>query len=166
MVLGQWFLWGVREHGTESGKAIPFKLGPLYRTKKYGIESIYDAFRRTISADYHYTGQSGLGLQPPIRGVISTDPGDSRSWLGNDYSACYGRKLAITRGNCIGLVSEAAQVGDEIFVLAGGQVLYTLRCKGDYYTYMGDCYLHGFKDGEALQRLESGTGKLEKVRIR
>jgi hypothetical protein len=94
-----------------------------------------------------------------------SDPGDSQPYTGNDYTSCYGRKLAITHGNCMGLVSAAARVGDEIFVLAGGQVLHTLRRKGDCYTYLGDCYLHGFMDGEALQRLENGTAKLERVRV-
>jgi hypothetical protein len=94
-----------------------------------------------------------------------SDPGYIQDFTGNDYTSCQSRKLAITHGNCVGLVSAAARVGDEIFVLAGGQVLHTLRRKEDCYTYLGDCYLHGFMDGEALQRLEDGTAKLEKVRI-
>lgn len=147
-------------------KVIPFHLGPIYRTRRYGIESIYDAFRRTVSADIQYHGYTvRTGLNNPTRGAIMSDPGDSQLFTGNDYTTCYGRKLAITHGRSMGLVSAAAQVGDEIFVLAGGQVLHTLRPKGDCYTYLGDCYLHGFMDGEALQRLENGRAKLERVRI-
>ena len=65
----------------------------------------------------------------------------------------------------MGLVSAAAKVGDEVFLLAGGQVLHTLRRKGERYTYLGDCYLHGFMDGEGLLRLEDGTAVVERVRI-
>ena len=147
-------------------KAIPFHLGPLYQTQRYGIESIYDAFRRTVSADLQYHGHNTLqGLCDPTRGIIMSDPGDLMLYTGNDYTSCYGRKLAVTQGNCMGLVSAAARVGDEIFVLAGGQVLHTLRRNGDGYRYLGDCYLHGFMDGKALQRLEDGTAELERSRI-
>jgi hypothetical protein len=147
-------------------KVIPFHLGPIYRSRRYGVESIYDAFRRTVSADIQYHGYiPGIGLNMLTRGVIMSDPGDSQLFTGNDYTCCCGRKLAITHGRSMGLVSAAARVGDEIFVLAGGQVLHTLRPKGDHYTYLGDCYLHGFMDGEALQRLENGRAKLERVRI-
>ncbi|PMD47156.1 hypothetical protein L207DRAFT_506181 [Hyaloscypha variabilis F] len=95
-------------------------------------------------------------------------PEKAQMWIGNDYTSCLGRKLAITQGNCMGLVSKAARVGDEIFVLAGGQVLHTLRRKGERYKYLGDCYLHGFMDGESLNRLgdgSDGTVRLERVRI-
>ncbi|KAH6673508.1 heterokaryon incompatibility protein-domain-containing protein [Halenospora varia] len=147
-------------------KSIPFYLGPLYRTAKYGLESIYDAFRRTVCADLYYNGNGDMGMLPLTRGATMVDSGDDQVWLGNDYTSSFGRKLAVTRGNFMGLVSAEAQVGDEIFVLAGGQVLHTLRRQGDYYTYLGDCYLHGLMDGEALERLEKGTAKLETVHVR
>ncbi|KAN0104285.1 Heterokaryon incompatibility protein (HET) domain containing protein [Hyaloscypha variabilis] len=151
-------------------KVIPFHLGPIYRTQRYGIESIYDAFRRTVAADLQYHGYNAQGLRDPTRGVIMRDlaPEKAQMWIGNDYTSCLGRKLAITQGNCMGLVSKAARVGDEIFVLAGGQVLHTLRRKGERYKYLGDCYLHGFMDGESLNRLgdgSDGTVRLERVRI-
>jgi hypothetical protein len=97
-------------------KVIPFHLGPIYKTQRYGIESIYDAFRRTVSADLQYHGGDSLqGLRDPTRGVTMSDPGGSHESTGNDYTSCHGRKLAITDGNCMGLVSAAARVGDEIF---------------------------------------------------
>jgi hypothetical protein len=65
----------------------------------------------------------------------------------------------------MGLVPRTARVGDEIFVLAGGQVLHVLRPVGECFQYIGESYVHGLMDGEALQRLDDGTTKVETVRI-
>lgn len=64
------------------------------------------------------------------------------------------RKLCRTRRNFVGLVPCAALAGDQVFAFLGGQVLYVLRARGDYgrtYEFIGECYLHGLMDGEALQ---------------
>lgn len=61
--------------------------------------------------------------------------------------ACNGRSLATTAGKLIGLVPRLAQVDDEIFVLAGGQVLYVLRPVGECFQCIGESYIHGLMDG-------------------
>ena len=58
------------------------------------------------------------------------------------------------------MVPRSAQVDDEIFVLAGGQVLYVLRPVGECFQYIGESYIHGLMDGEALQKLEDGTAEV------
>lgn len=70
-----------------------------------------------------------------------------------------GRRFAVTQNGYIGLIPSYADVGDEIWVLVGGQVLYVLRDKGRWDTrswgriheFLGESYLHGFMDGEAGQ---------------
>jgi hypothetical protein len=49
-----------------------------------------------------------------------------------------------------------AQEGDEIWVLFGGNVPFILRPipGSSEYTLVGDCYLHGIMDGEAVADLE------------
>jgi hypothetical protein len=66
----------------------------------------------------------------------------------------------------MGLVSESAEPNDKIYVLAGGQVLYVLRQEGDCFRFMGECYIHGLMDGEALEKLKSGTAQVYTVRIK
>jgi len=62
----------------------------------------------------------------------------------------------------IGLVPEEAAEGDLICILNGGTVPYVLRRspseKDDapYYQFMGECYVHGIMDAEALPELETG----------
>jgi hypothetical protein len=79
--------------------------------------------------------------------------------------ACNGRSLATTAGKLIGLVPRLTQVDDEIFVLVGGQVLYVLRPVGECFQCIGESYIHGLMDGEALRKLEDGTAEVDTIRI-
>ncbi|OAQ59630.1 hypothetical protein VFPPC_03846 [Pochonia chlamydosporia 170] len=63
------------------------------------------------------------------------------------------RKLRRTSKNTIALVPCPAPTGDEIFALLGSQVLYVLRRRGNRgrrYEFIGECYVHGMMDGEAV----------------
>jgi hypothetical protein len=63
------------------------------------------------------------------------------------------------------LVSHQADVNDAIFMLFGGSVLYVLKPQGDDYVFIGECYVHGLMDGEALKFLEDGRAQVQEVRI-
>jgi len=67
------------------------------------------------------------------------------------------RCFAVTQAGYIGLVPSYAEVGDQIWILVGGQVLYVLRDTGRkhiqsekvIHEFLGEAYLHGLMDGEA-----------------
>ena len=63
-----------------------------------------------------------------------------------------GRRLAITRNFYIGFLPAQAKSGDAIAFLLGGEVPVILRRDPEdgKYTFVGECYMHGFMDGEAL----------------
>jgi hypothetical protein len=74
-----------------------------------------------------------------------------------------------TENGLIGLIPKLARVDDEIFVLAGGDVLHVLRlagaqCPGKYQC-VGERYPHGIMDGAALERLEKGIASVTKVEL-
>ena len=54
------------------------------------------------------------------------------------------------------LVSHQVEVGDIIYCLFGGSVLYVLRPKGDNFWFICEAYMHGLMDGEAMEMLASG----------
>lgn len=61
------------------------------------------------------------------------------------------RRLIITRKGYIGAVPQETQPGDVICILFGCSVPVVMRKIGDEeYSFIGECYLCGFMDGEAI----------------
>lgn len=62
------------------------------------------------------------------------------------------RRFCATGGGRLGQVTRGAQVGDLICVFYGGSVPYVIRPVDDgSFTFVGDCYIHGLMDGEAIE---------------
>ena len=65
-----------------------------------------------------------------------------------------GRRFVVTNRGYIGLAPPAAEAGDSIIVLFGGELTYCIRPskeEPDCHMYVGEAYLHGFMDGEACE---------------
>jgi hypothetical protein len=79
--------------------------------------------------------------------------------------AIAGRSICRTRNGYLGLVHEASQIGDHVYAFLGCQVLYTLRRSGlrHGFEYIGECYLHGLMDGEAMRFLRDRSKQVENV---
>ena len=55
----------------------------------------------------------------------------------------------------MGLGPATADVGDQIWALAGGQFLYVVRRVGDgCYNFIGECYVHGMMTCNASELME------------
>jgi hypothetical protein len=62
------------------------------------------------------------------------------------------RNMCVTTRGYLGRVPRGSEVGDKICILFGGSVPFVLRDAGDgYFTFIGECYIHGIMDGEALK---------------
>ncbi|KAF7186782.1 hypothetical protein HII31_11879 [Pseudocercospora fuligena] len=75
---------------------------------------------------------------------------DSVTILATIKERCQGRKLCITSNGAFGLVPSYAEPGDQIAVVLGCNNAIVLRDKGPDYELVGDAWLDGFMDGEAL----------------
>jgi hypothetical protein len=72
------------------------------------------------------------------------------------------RRLATTSKGYMGLVPYQAQEGDIIYALYGGSMLYVLRTRGEKFLLIGECYVHGLMDGEAIELFnKDGNSKRE-----
>jgi hypothetical protein len=65
------------------------------------------------------------------------------------------RRLFITSKNFVGLGPAHMESGDHIFLLQGGRTPFVLRLQEEplnpvLYTLIGDCYIYGMMDGEAV----------------
>jgi Heterokaryon incompatibility protein (HET) len=86
-------------------------------------------------------------------------------------SATTSRRFFITDNEFMGLGPKTMRAGDEVFVLAGGTTPFLLRPVGkrniprvdgakECFELVGDCYVHGIMDGEAMPKTDGELPKL------
>jgi hypothetical protein len=66
------------------------------------------------------------------------------------HPATFRRRLIVTQKQYLGLTSEHVQAGDIIAILVGGQLPFVLRKVHSHYILIGEAYVHGIMDGEAV----------------
>ena len=136
-------------------------------------ETILEAFSRTVVADVAKEGplrERGYGIDWRFwRSVKSyTQPPASsprRVEWGSLLFATIGRSLVFSDNGYMCLAPGETQPGDQICVLLGGHVFYILRPAGDSWSFVGECYVHGLMDGEAMSLLENRTFELQEFMI-
>ena len=81
------------------------------------------------------------------------------------HNTCKNRALFITKLGYIGLGPWNAEVGDSVCVLYGGATPFLLRkaVDSDTFTLVGECYVYGIMNGEALQTDKEMGGILERT---
>lgn len=78
------------------------------------------------------------------------------------------RNLGFSEKRFLLMIPNNAVVGDVIWALAGGQVLYILRSteqENGQYRYIGECYAHGLMDGDILRRIHLGEAQLSDITL-
>jgi hypothetical protein len=70
------------------------------------------------------------------------------------HPATFRRRLIITRKRHLGLAAEHVKPGDMVTILMGGQLPMILRKVNDHYLFIGEAYIHGIMDGEAMAQNE------------
>jgi hypothetical protein len=154
--------WNLASGGLKAERLwIPKDPGKPYFTGETSME----AFNHTIVADigrkYYQTESEVLSRGFAIDwDIIEQDRDDmtarerqKQSWMLIDMKATtFGRRLFETSRGFMGLGPPGAQVGDQVCLLLGGQVLYVLRDREDgYREFIGECYVHGMMDGQACE---------------
>ncbi|KAI9730858.1 MAG: hypothetical protein M1834_005576 [Cirrosporium novae-zelandiae] len=84
-----------------------------------------------------------IALQPHIEGF--TKFAESLALTSLD------RRFFATLGGYMGIGSSRMQPGDLICVFLGGCVPWVIRKEGKEYALIGECYVDGFMDGEAME---------------
>ena len=142
--------------------------------------------RRTVPAILHALPRISLlslatySLRRPIRNLaarftdrimhLTTEAQITKEAMGrslpfeNAMSSSMGRDFCITERGYLGMVAAPMRVGDRICIFEGCRMPFVLRpAKGDRgYVLLGDCYVHGLMDGEAIELpgLDSGDIKI------
>ncbi|KAF4456837.1 heterokaryon incompatibility (het-6OR allele) [Fusarium albosuccineum] len=113
-----------------------------------------EAAWRTLLADVWFTANSKTGRIDP-----SVDAGEVAKTMyplgGTSEMYSRRRKGFTTTAGRLGVGSADAQVGDVVCVFLGGKMPFILRRadtggKGVFYRFVGEAYVHGIMDGQAL----------------
>jgi len=148
----------------ESGLEIERSWRPDEGDRPYTCkESLLQAFNRTLLADIGRKCIHSHQLQRNCAvewSLIDSAPSEltlvdqkrRMRMLIDVKHTTFGRRLFQTDGGLIGLGAADTTVGDRVCVLFGGQVLYLLRPKSSdvEHEFIGECYVHGMMDGEAV----------------
>ena len=138
-------------------------------------ESMEEAYLRTIVADFHTLPSEGTELRrrgfamvwPETVSNASETQSEKVGFALNELMrTCHKRRFAYTKRGWMGIVPVGTQIGDSVAVLLGGQMLYVLHSNGagkDRFRLVGEAYLHGMMDGEAMEMVNSGERAIEKI---
>ncbi|KAH6644634.1 heterokaryon incompatibility protein-domain-containing protein [Boeremia exigua] len=84
------------------------------------------------------------------RTTYQTSDYQLRSVTDSIASVSKGRTFCITEKGLMGWIPKNCLPGDCVAVMTGGRVPIILRPHDGYYTVLGDAYIHGIMDGEAI----------------
>ncbi|KAI4253558.1 MAG: hypothetical protein LQ352_003619 [Teloschistes flavicans] len=117
-----------------------------------------EAFRTTILADMNIVNKSrghmaDLHLMNARNDRLTPDQHKRKNWMKVALKCASGvRRLCWTEAGRMGLVAFPARVGDLLYILCGGQMVYTLRPNGEgIFEFIGDAYIHGVMDGQSFE---------------
>ena len=61
------------------------------------------------------------------------------------------RKFLITKKGTIELRLRSMRPSDLVCILSGGRVLFVVRAEGSYFRLVGEAYVHGLMEGQAVK---------------
>lgn len=163
-----------RRRGREIGLRWDAALSHTYFTG----ESFGDVMQRTsvldiVYDDYGRPSERGGKVDYAFLGRPRVDlgPAEYRHQMNMRNAKIQASKLrrrGLSQNLYIMMVPRTAEIGDEVWALAGGNTLYVLRLlDGETmsYTYVGECYAHGLMDGEIMRKIESGASRMETISL-
>lgn len=123
------------------------------------------AFSRLVNqnAEFCIAGRKLRSFFPSDRPVID-NPKIARNPMERMFRYLRTRRLITTSTGFLGTAPRASQKADCIFLIPGCNVPLVLRpCGGQQYKVVGGCYLHGFMEGEAVDKLSSAEFPVEEI---
>jgi hypothetical protein len=129
----------------------------MWRLRICDLESLDYGVRSRVPSSQHYeswTYSESMVAQPFCNGggfaVGRKLFYEQKRYAGlASYSTDF--SFTVTENGYAGWIPKRSKVGDRVCVLAGGQVPFILRELPDgLYQLIGECYIHGIMDGEAL----------------
>lgn len=105
------------------------------------------------------------GTAPRVRDSFRKFKTKYKEYRERIHHTCKNRALFVTKLGYIGLGPWNAEVGDSVCVLYGGATPFLLRkaIDSDTFTLVGECYVYGIMNGEALGADKETLGILKRT---
>ena len=87
---------------------------------------------------------------------LGTD-GDPDQYASAMREMCAIRRFFVTRDGRLGIGPSGLRSGDVVTILFGSGVPMILRKRAGRWLLVGDCYIHGLIEGQAIDRVETGA---------
>ena len=101
-------------------------------------------------AAYLVRAEGGSDVVAPEIRELAQD-GDAFTWSHEATLVTRYRKFAVTRGGYFVMGPDGMEEGDAVVVLYGGRTPFVMREVEGGWVLLGECYVHGLMDGEALR---------------
>ncbi|EJT76719.1 hypothetical protein GGTG_06635 [Gaeumannomyces tritici R3-111a-1] len=117
------------------------------------------------AAAYLTTVVDRAAISPELRSLA--DQGDAQKWGRAATGASSERKFARTTKGYYVMGPGVMEKGDVVCVLFGGKMPFCLRplLGSQHYLLVGECYIHGLMNGEAVDMLDRGKAREEVFRV-
>jgi Heterokaryon incompatibility protein (HET) len=125
-----------------------------------GTISGEEAFLRTLVADCYRIGVDvGVRLQRDMSDALLNSMKEiffgkgervSRIGINGLHPAVLQRRLILTKTGYLGVTSNHVEPGDLVTILEGGELPFVLRKITNHFVLIGEAYIHGIMDGEAI----------------
>ncbi|RDW58633.1 heterokaryon incompatibility protein-1 [Coleophoma cylindrospora] len=97
---------------------------------------------------------------------LLSDGGDPEEYAALARNFCFDRSFIITATGCMGIGPSNTFIGDTVTIILGGGVPYIIRPKGASWVFVGESYIQGLMNGEAIQSCQQGFLQEEILDIR
>jgi hypothetical protein len=124
-------------------------------------ETKFETFQSTICADVNSLfGEPRRNCCPYWNGEDNAEDYLSSSFNGFELlqNILPGRRLIKSCSNLLGLAPMYTEPGDKICILFGSQVPFILRKEESHWIIIGECYIHGIMDGDAVDTAAEESG--------
>jgi hypothetical protein len=140
-----------------------FKLSKL----TYVIYDSFDDFQQ-CNSEFQIAGKSLEHCFPTWSEDFREPPTDSA--IPTEFNMIMvpflSRMMMTTKKGYVDFVPKRSRAGDLVFVLMGSDVPLVLRrCEEGMYRLVGECYVHGIMEGEAMDAFGKGEHVLETVTL-
>ncbi|KAF4633399.1 hypothetical protein G7Y89_g4718 [Cudoniella acicularis] len=114
----------------------------------------YATAYRLIRKYHKVTAADGsMDIAALHRIVVPVDYSNFTAFMNQVGEHCTGRNLCVTAGGYLGSVPNGSITEDKVCILFGSRVPFVLReCGKGLFKLVGECYIHGIMDGEAMKR--------------